>query len=349
MRPADPLRRNISKAVVGLLAAGVAAPRLLAQPRQENSRVSIAVGGKASLYHLPLTVALQLGYFRAEGLAVEVTDFSDGAGALDALTQGHVDLVSGAYEHTIVRQGRGQSLRAFVLQGRAPQIAVGVSTRAMPGFRALSELRGRRIGVSAPDTSTSRVARMVLRRAGLEAGDVRYVGVGTSTGAIAALRSGQIDAISNVEPVMSVLEHRGEVKIISDTRTLKGTRALFDGLMPSGCLFAPAEFIRQHPAVCQAMANAIVRALKWLRTAGPGDIIRTVPEAYLLGDRGLYLSAFNKVSEAFSLDGLLHEDSARTALQVMAVLEPTVRADRLDLSRTYTNEFASRAKLKFKA
>ena len=60
----------------------------------------LAVGGKAAFYYLPLTIAEQLGYFKDEGLDVEISDFAGGAKALQALVGGSADVVSGAYEHT---------------------------------------------------------------------------------------------------------------------------------------------------------------------------------------------------------------------------------------------------------
>jgi NitT/TauT family transport system substrate-binding protein len=332
-----------------LAAAAVAAPSLRAQGKLEKSRVSIAVGGKAAFYYLPLTIAEQLGYFKNEGLDLEISDFAGGSRALQAVVGGSADVVSGAYEHTINLQSKNQMFQSFVLQGRAPQIALGVSTKAMPNYRTVADLRGRKIGVSAPGSSTNMVANLVLSRAGLKASDVSFIGVGTSAGALAALRSGQIDAMSNTDPVMTMLEQKGDVRIISDTRTLKGTQEVFGGPMPAACLYAPMEFVQKNPNTCQALANAIVRGLKWLQTAGPSDIIKTVPEAYLLGDRALYLASFNKVREAIALDGLLPEEGAKTALKALASFDPGVKEGKIDLGKTYTNDFARRAKEKFKA
>ncbi len=320
-----------------------------AQGKPEKSKVAIAVGGKAGFYYLPLTIAEQLGYFKAEGLDVEISDFAGGSRALQAVVGGSADVVSGAYEHTINLQSKNQLFQSFVLQGRAPQIAIGVSTKAMPGYKGVADLRGKKIGVTAPGSSTNMVANLVLSRAGVKASEVSFIGVGTSAGALAALRSGQIDAMSNIDPVMTMLEQKAEVKIISDTRTLKGTAEVFGGPMPAACLYAPLEFVQKHPNTCQAMANAIVHSLKWLQTAGPSDIIKTVPEAYLLGDRALYLASFNKVREAIALDGMLPEEGAKTALKALASFEPSVKADKIDIGKTFTNEFARRAKEKFKA
>ena len=332
-----------------LAAASLAAPALNAQSRPEKTKVGIAVGGKAAFYYLPLTIAEQLGYFKAEGLEVEISDFAGGSRALQAVVGGSADVVSGAYEHTINLQSKNQMFQAFVLQGRAPQISVGVSTKAMPGYKTVADLRGKKIGVSAPGSSTNMVANLVLSRAGVKASEVSFIGVGTAAGALAALRSGQIDAMSNTDPVMTMLEQKGEVRIISDTRTLKGTQEVFGGPMPAGCLYAPSEFVQKNPATVQALTNAMVHALKWLQTAGPSDIIKTVPESYLLGDRGLYLASFNKVREAISLDGLIPEQGPKTALAALASFEPTIKADKIDLGKTFSNDFARRAKERFKA
>ncbi|ROZ77034.1 ABC transporter substrate-binding protein [Ramlibacter sp. WS9] len=341
-------RRTLMSAAA-LAAASLGAPALRAQPKLEKKQVSIAVGGKAAFYYLPLTIAEQLGYFKAEGLDVEISDFAGGARALQALVGGSADVVNGAYEHTINMQSKNQHIQSFVLMGRAPQIAMGVSTKAMPNYKSLADLRGKRIGVSAPGSSTNMVANLVLSRAGIKASDVSYVGVGTAAGALAALRSGQIDAMSNTDPVMTMLEQKGDVKIISDTRTLKGTQEVFGGPMPAACFYSHSDFVQKNPGTCQAMANAIVHALKWLQTAGPSDIIKTVPEGYLLGDRALYLASFNKVREAIALDGMLPEEGAKTALKALASFEPSIKPEKIELGRTYTNEFARRAKDKFKA
>lgn len=343
------LNRRLFAAAAALGSACVGVPVLLAQPKPERSKVTIAVGGKASFYHLPLTVAEQLGYFQAEGLSVEVNDFSAGSRALQAVVGGSADVVSGAYEQTIGLQGKGQFFQSFVLQGRAPQVAIGVSTRNLPDYRGLADLRGKTIGVSAPGSSTNMAFNLVLSRAGLKPGDVRFVGVGTAAGALAAVRSGQIDAMSNTDPVMTLLEQQGELRIVSDTRTLKGTQEVFGGPMPAGCLHAPLAFVQEYPATCQALANAIVHSLKWLQTAGPADLIKVVPEAYLLDDRALYLASFGKLREAIALDGLLPEAGARTALRALASVDPQLRPDKVDLAKTFTNTFAQRAKDKFRA
>ncbi len=330
-------------------AATLVWPTLHAQGQPETRKITIAVGNKAAFYSLPLTIAEQLGYFRAEGLTVGISDHETGTQAVQALTGKSADICLAGFEHVIRLQSAQQMVQSFVLLGRAPQTAFGVSTKSLPRYKSIAELKGRKVGVAALESASTLMACMVLAQGGLRAGDVSFLEVGEAEGALAALRSGQVDAMSHTDPLMTILEQKGEVRIISDARTLKGTTELFGGPMPAACLFAPLDFIRKNPNTCQALANAMVRGLKWLQTAGPGDIIKTVPENYLLGDRGLYIASFNKVRESISLDGILADEAPRTALKAIAGFDATVRPTRIDLSKTYTNEFAQRAKERFKA
>jgi len=80
-----------------------------AQGAIEKKDVHVAVGGKASLYYLPLTIAEQLGYFKEEGLNLTISDFAGGSQALRAVVGGSADVVSGAYEHTLNMQPKGNA------------------------------------------------------------------------------------------------------------------------------------------------------------------------------------------------------------------------------------------------
>ncbi|KAG0750080.1 hypothetical protein G6F24_015160 [Rhizopus arrhizus] len=131
-------------------------------------------------------------------------------------------------------QSKGQAYRAFVLQGRAPMIGVGVSKKNLPNYKGPADLKGKKIGVTAPGSSTNMVVSFFLAKHGLKASDVSIIGVGAGAGAVTALRSGQIDAISNTDPVVSMLEMPGDIQIIVDTRTLKDTQDIFGGNMPAG-------------------------------------------------------------------------------------------------------------------
>jgi NitT/TauT family transport system substrate-binding protein len=191
------------------------------------------------------------------------------------------------------------------------------------------------------------MANFVLAKAGLKPSDVSFVGVGASSGAVAAMRSGQIDAMSNLDPVMTLLTRSGDLKIISDTRNVAEADKVFGGPMPAACLYAKSDFVEKNPATVQALANAIVRADKWIQAAGPGDVIKVVPEGFLLGDRAVYIDAFLSAKGALSPDGMIPDKGPETAFRALASIDPEIAKATVDLKAVYTNDFVKRANAKY--
>lgn len=346
-------RREWGRVTAALaLSAGLPASRAQptpATPVRSAPKLVIGVDNRTDFACLPLTIADRLGYFTTEGVDVEVRDFPDAAQALQALASGAAHAVSGTYSSTIAGQMRGQSLQSFVLQGRTPQIVVGVSTRTMGHYRELRDLRGKRVGVQDFGTSAHRVARAVLSRGGLKTNDVQFVAMPNAWAAISAFRSGTIDAISYTDPTITQLEQAGELRVVADTRSVRGNADVFGGPMPSACLCATTGFLTQFPRASQSMTDAMVHALKWLQTAGPSDIIKVVPERYFQGDRSLYVAAFNRAREAWSPDGVMPEEGPEIAARLVAQFDEPGSMDRFNLPATYTNVFARKAKARFRA
>jgi NitT/TauT family transport system substrate-binding protein len=321
----------------------------LAQGKIEKPKVSIAVGGKAAFYYLPLTIAERLGYFKDEGLDVEFSDFEGGSKALQAVVGGSADVVSGAWENTIDQQPKGLQLQGFVLQGRYPMICVGIAKAKAASYKSPKDLKGMKIGVSAPGSSTNRVVLRLLAKDGLKGDDVSIIGVGTSSGVIAAITSGQVDAVSNLDPAMAMLENMGAVTIIADTRTAKGTEAVFGSAdMPAAALYAPVSFVQKNPNTVQALTNAMVRALLWLQKATPDQVAATVPPEYLLGNKDIYLASYIKLKDAYSPDGMFPEAGAQNTLSYLASFNSAIKPSEIKLAQTYDNSYVQKALAKYK-
>ena len=340
-------RRVLLGSVLSL--AGLRLGPLRAESKLEKSRVILAVGGRTHLQFLPLTIADRLGFFSAEGLDIEVLDLATGVRSQQAVLEGAADVACGGFEGLIEHHASRYQPQSFCLLARAPQVAFGVSTRALPAYRRVSDLKGRKIGIMSTGSAAELVTAMVLAGAGLKLQDVQLVETGGVGAALQAVRAGQVDAMVHMEPVMTMLEQKGDVRIISDTRSLQGSQEVFGGIMPATCLFAPSNYLRAYPNTAQAMVNATVHALKWLQTAGPSDLIKALPEAHLFGDRALYLASFGKLRESISLDGIMPEEGVKTALRALRRRDASFKPEKVDAERLYTNEFARKAKEKFRA
>ena len=329
------------------IAALPTAAATVAHAQLEKKDVHIAVGGKSALYYLPLTITERLGYFKDEGLNVRISDFAGGTRSLEAVVGGSADVVSGSYEHTINMQSKKIMFQGFVLAGASPQISIGIVASKAAAYKGPKDLKGMRVGVSAPGSSTNMVINYFIAQGGLKPSDVSILGIGAGSTVIAAVDQGRVDVISQTDPAMTILEKAGKIKVIAETRTPEGTEKLFGGPMPAASLYAPIEFIRKNPNTVQALTNATVRALIWMQEASPQQILATVPEEYLLGNKAMYLFAYSNVKTAYSKDGLFSEAGAKTTLKTLATFNPAIKPSEINLSATYTNEFVKKALAKY--
>ncbi len=126
----------------------------------EKPELMFGVGGKPLFYYLPLTIAERKGFFEEEGIKATINDFGGGAKSLQALIGGSVDVVTGAYEHTIRMQNRGQDIKAVCELGRFPGICIGVRKDLAGDIKTIADLKGQNVGVTAPGSSTSLLCNM---------------------------------------------------------------------------------------------------------------------------------------------------------------------------------------------
>ena len=155
---------------------------------------------------------------------------------------------------------------------RFPGFALVVSPKHTNEIRAVKDLANKKVGVSAPGSSTDFFLKYILHKFGVDPNSVGVIGVGLGATAIAAMEQGQIDAAIMLDPAVTVLSGKySDLRILSDTRTQKDTLAVFGGHYPGGALYTRADWIAAHPKEVQAMTNAIISTLKWIRAFGRRD------------------------------------------------------------------------------
>ncbi len=342
------------RSLLALAAAG-ALPALLAWPRPAAGfvPVRVAVGNTSAFMfrHLPLAIAQQLGFFKAENLSVVLQPHPTDSAALQAMQTGQADLCAVDFEQLLrAPAALSAGARCFVLQGRAPQAALGVSMRSLPQFSVLGDLQQHTVGVCALGSFSHTVACLALEQAGVPLHAVSFVAVGEGETALAALRTGQVQALCHGDPLMAQLERQGAVRIALDTRTLAGTQGLFGGPVLGGCLVAPAAMLSERAPVVQSVTHGVVRALKWLQTAAPVDIVKVLPETWPRTQRSVALAAFARVRETFSPDGSMAADGPATVLRALHATAPaTATGPQAAPSTAVLHAFARKAKLRFSA
>jgi NitT/TauT family transport system substrate-binding protein len=329
--------------LVGAVALALSLAGTAHSQAPEKKQLTLGVGGKTALYYLPLTICERLGYFKEQGLDVTINDFRGGAQSLQALVGGSVDVVTGAYEHTIRMQAKGQDIRALIELGRFPGIVVALRKDKAASYKSAVDLRGLKIGVTAPGSSTNFFVMYLMSKAGLKPADASYIGVGIGPSAVAAIKKGELDALSNLDPVMTKLEQDGDIKIIADSRTEEGTRAIFGGSNPAAVLYAKQDFIEKNPNTAQALVNAFFKTLKWLEQATPEQIAATVAEDYFLGDKPLYVAAVKANKPVYSLTGVIPAAGMKSAADMLLAFDDELKDAKVDLAKTFDGRFVQKA------
>lgn len=326
------------------LAATFAALTLSSGLALAQSKVTLAVGGGSCLCYLPTMLAQALGEYEKAGVNVEIVDFKGGSESLKAVIGGSADVVSGYFDHCVNLAAKGQHLQSFVVYDRYPGFALVVSPKHASEINSIKDLANKKVGVSAPGSSTDFFLKYMLSKNGVDPNSVGVIGVGLGATAVAAIEQGTVDAAIMLDPAITILLGQDrQLKILSDTRSQKDTLAVFGGEYPGGALYTKADWIATHGKEVQAMTNAIVATLKWIHSHTPEEIASKMPENLVGKDKALYVAALKNTLPMYSETGRMDPKGAAAVLAVFSQSSPEVAKANIDLSKTYTNTFVDAA------
>jgi len=306
-------------------------------------KVTLAIGGASCLCYLPTMLAHQLGEFKKAGVEVNVVQFKGGSEALKAVLGGSADVVSGYFDHCVNLAAKGQHLQAFVVYDRFPGLVLVVSPKHTAEIKSVKDLANKKVGVSAPGSSTDFFLKYLLSQNGVDPNSVGVIGVGLGASAIASMEQGQIDAAVMLDPAVTILSGKyKDLRILSDTRSEKDTLAVFGGQYPGGALYTRADWIASHQKEAQAMTNAVVATLKWIHSHSADEITAKMPPEFTK-NKALYIAALKNTMSMYSNDGMMDPKGAKAVLAVFAKSSPAIAKANIDLSKTYTNKFVEAA------
>ncbi|MCP3414899.1 ABC transporter substrate-binding protein [Bradyrhizobium brasilense] len=331
--------------LLGKLAGMLLALTLSTGLAAAQSKITIAVGGGACLCYLPTVLAKQLGEYDKAGLAVELVDLKGGSDALKAVLGGSADVVSGYFDHCVNLAAKKQELQAFVVYDRYPGLVLVVSPKHTGEINSIKDLAGKKVGVSAPGSSTDFFLKYLLKKNGLDPAGAAVIGVGLGATAVAAMEQGQIDAAVMLDPAVTVLQGSyKDLKILSDTRTQHDTLAVFGGEYPGGALYSTAAWVNGHEKEVQALTNAIMATLAWIHSHSAEDIMAKMPDEIVGKNRAQYLAALKNTIPMYSETGKMDPKGAEAVLAVFSEGSPDVAKAGIDVTKTYTNKFVDQAK-----
>lgn len=309
----------------------------------EQSKVTIGIGSQI-LNYMPMALGQSLGFFKQEGLDVRIENFqSGGSKALQALVGGSVDGVVGFYDHTIQMQAKGKEIRCVFLLNDVPGIVFGVRSDLADKIKTGADLKGLKIGVTTPGSSTDVIARYYVKKSGLEARDVSVIAVGSGAPGMVALQNRTVDVLGYYDPTATLLARKGAAKVLFDGRTVEGSREAFGGVYPTACLYLNESFIEAHPETVQRLADGLLRTARYLHSTPVETVVNAIPAGYKVEDRGLMIDIMKASGALFSPTGQFDPATLETPLAVLRSYDDAIGKAKIDLTRTYTNRFAEEA------
>ena len=333
------------KKMIGRLAGAAIALVMSAGLAAAQSKVTVAIGGGSCLCYLPTVLAKQLGEYEKAGLAVELVDLKGGSDALKAVLGGSADVVSGYFDHCVNLAAKKQELQSFVVYDRYPGLVLVVSPKHTDEIKSIKDLAGKKVGVSAPGSSTDFFLKFLLKKNGLDPAGTAVIGVGLGATAVAAMEQGQIDAAVMLDPAVTVLQGSyKDLKILSDTRTQHDTLAVFGGEYPGGALYSTAAWVNGHEKEVQALTNAIMATLSWIHSHSAEDIMAKMPEELVGKNKEQYLAALKNTIPMYSETGKMDPKGAEAVLAVFSEGSPEVAKAGIDVTKTYTNKYVDQVK-----
>jgi NitT/TauT family transport system substrate-binding protein len=326
--------------LLGLAAAALVA---MAGAATAQPKVTLAIGGASCLCYLPTVLAAQLGEYRKAGVDVDMVDFKGGSQSLMAVLGGSADVVSGYFDHTVELAAKHQALESFVIYDRYPGLVLVVAPGETGKIKSVKDLVGKKVGVSAPGSSTDFFLKYLLKKAGADPSSASVIGVGLGATAVAAMEQGQIDAAVMLDPAVTVLQAKYKnLVLLADTRTQKDTEAMFGGDYPGGALYTRPSWIAAHAKETQALTDGMVATLAWIHSHSAEEIMARMPANLVGHDKAAYLAALKNTIPMYSTTGLMDPKGAAAVLDVFKVGSPDVAKANVDVGKTYTNDFVNK-------
>ena len=186
-----------SVALLACLVAGSVAAKA-------DDKISIIVGGYEKHIYLPAKLAEGLGYFKEQGLDVELINEGAGVDAEGELLAGNVQGVVGFYDHAIDLQSKGKAVESVVQFSQAPGEVEMVAVKH-PEIKSPADFTGHDLGVTGLGSSTNFLTQYLAVKNGVALGTFTSVAVGAGDTFIAAMEQDKIQAGMTTEPTITRL------------------------------------------------------------------------------------------------------------------------------------------------
>jgi sulfonate transport system substrate-binding protein len=308
--------------------------------------VTLMVGGIDKQIYLPYQLAESLGMYKKYGVNVELsTEQAGGVGAEDAMLSGQVNMAGAWYNHTIELQEKGK----YVLDVIQLSVAPGERIMCAKGtdVKSPTDWKGKAVGVTDLGSGTDALVSYVSARAGLAPTDYTKIAAGAGQTMIAALKFGKALCGITSQPTVNAIEKLDVGYSAIDLSTGAGVQKWLGGDFPAAAVLANADWVAAHKTETQAVVNALVATLVWMRTHTAADVANAMPADFVsnqLTSKDEYIAALQNDWGQFNIDGagIMPPSGPQTVYDIEKAAGKVNGP--VDFSKTFTNDYVTAAK-----
>src|SRR3954452_6619487 len=267
--------------------------------------VKLMVGGLDKQIYLPAMLAQRLGYYKEQGLKVELSDEPAGVEAANQLLAGKVDGVVGFYDHTLDLLGKGRKTQSVVQLLRLPGEAELCRSDVSGSVRSPADWTGGKLGVTGLGSSTYFLTQYLATHNGVATHKITPVAVKAGPTFVAAMQQKAIDCGMTTEPTITAVQEKQLGTPLVDMRSEAGTVQALGGVYPASSLYMNNDWVAKTPATVQKLANALVKTLHYIQSHTAAQITDQMPPDYYAGvGKAQYVKALDAQKAIFTPDGI---------------------------------------------
>ncbi|GEM_PF-2205897 len=282
--------------------------------KPEKAKLTYVEPGRY-LIKLPILLADAKGYFKEEGLDVDVK-IAPSQKAFEALIAGESDFIAVSY---------GSQMK-INQQGKKVQSVCNITSNclfhlvAFSDIKSIENLKGKRIGVPKVGEEVTAVIRAALKKKGLDPDkDVKWIPVGIQGTMIAAMKNHEVDAVGAVgEWRDHLLRAVPDTHVVVDYSKQSDLKEYLGAeTYPLAHVQLTSEFIEKNPETTQRIVNAVMKSLQFINTHTPEECIDVVKDKYWAdADRDVLVKYLTEIKGAFSPNGITSKEGYDVVVRV---------------------------------
>ena len=242
--------------ILGFAALVFAAAVGIGPAAAENFKIAIGMSG--GINQVPSLIALEKGFFKEQGLDVELKPLSRGAQAIEGVSGGSLQFSESAHAPFLSAVAKG-----------VPLVSVGIAARGFYGkllaanrnanLKTLADFKGKHIGTQV-GTGMYTVILMLLEKEGLKPTDFNFTNLRVVDMPAAMISSDTFDAVIGWEPSIQRIVQAGKGKVIITPRQFEEMAEVTYPFL----LSTSQQFHKEHPDMVQKVVNGYAKAHKYI-------------------------------------------------------------------------------------